>query len=434
MQVIGDVLQSFWLVTAQMAPWLLLGFLVAGLLSTFVSPRWLERNLGGGGMGPVWRAAVLGVPLPLCSCGVIPVGASLRRHGASPAATTAFMLSTPQTGVDSIAVTATLLGPVFAVIRPVVALVTGVAGGAVVQTFAGPDAPQPAPRSIAGGGSSGPRLAAALRYGFETLPRDLGRPLLLGLSLAALITAIVPAGALSGLLGGGVLPILIMMVAGIPIYACATGSVPLVAGFLHAGVSPGAGLAYLIAGPATSVAALTALHKILGRRVTTIYLATVAVSAFGSGLLLDALSTRLDLAVPVLHHGAHAHQHLTWLDHLWAGLLVADLAWVFRPRGRAAAMSTAAGSGASDRESYAVAAGAIAGERTVALRVAGMTCSHCRDSVARALQGQQGVRDVEVDLGRGRAVVDGAGLDAAALQEAVEALGYGCDVERGPAA
>ena len=146
------VARETWLVAAQMSPWLLLGFLVAGALSTVIAPAWLERHLGGRGAGPVFKAAALGVPLPLCSCGVIPVAASLRSHGASRGATTAFLLSTPQTGVDSILITYTMLGPVFAVFRPVVALVTGLVGGGLVEAFvpeeARPAPPKPAPQAM----------------------------------------------------------------------------------------------------------------------------------------------------------------------------------------------------------------------------------------------------------------------------------------------
>jgi uncharacterized protein len=398
-----DILLSFWLVTVQMAPWLLLGFLVAGLLSVYVSPRWLERHLGGGGLKPVAKAALFGMPLPLCSCGVIPVGASLRRQGASPAATTAFLISTPQTGVDSIAVTGALLGPVFAVIRPLIALVTGLLGGVLVQAFGGRPSPTAAPFQAAATVSTGQRLAQALRYGFETLPRDIGRPLLLGLAAAALITALVPAGALSGLLGGGLLPILVMMAVSVPVYFCATGSVPLVAGFIHAGVSPGAALTLLIAGPTTNAAMLALLFKILGRRAGLIYLATVAGSAVICGLVLDALYRELGWSLTVLHT-PHHHAAVSWLGHLWAGLLVVNLGWVFWPRRRSVRRD--------------------AGAETVALQVEGMNCGHCRQTVTAALGAQPGVQRVTVDLSRGRAVIHGHGLDPAALAAAVGAAGF----------
>lgn len=412
MTTVLDILLSFWLVTVQMAPWLLLGFLVAGLLSVYVSPRWLQRHLGGDGHQPILKAAVFGMPLPLCSCGVIPVGASLRRQGASPAATTAFLISTPQTGVDSIAVTGALLGPVFAVIRPVIALLTGLLGGTLVQAFGGRPSPTAEPFQVAETGTAGQRLGQALRYGFATLPRDIGKPLLIGLSAAALITALVPAGALSGLLGGGLLPILAMMAVSVPVYFCATGSVPLVAGFIHAGVSPGAALTLLIAGPTTNAAMLTLLAGILGRRATLIYLATVAGSAVACGLLLDMLHRDLGLHLAVLHT-PHSHESVSWLGHLWAGLLVLNLGWVFWPRRRSQPRDTAA--------------------ETVALQVQGMSCGHCRQTVEQALGRQPGVERVTVDLPRGKAVIQGHDLDPAALSAAVEAAGFAA-VTTAPAA
>ena len=133
--IVVRIITEGWVVLGQMAGYLLLGFRVAGVLSVCVSPAWVERHLGGRGLGPVVKASLFGVPLPLCSCGVIPVSASIHRHGASRAATTSFLLSTPQTGVDSIAVTYALLGPVFAVFRPVAALITGFMGGGLVQLF-----------------------------------------------------------------------------------------------------------------------------------------------------------------------------------------------------------------------------------------------------------------------------------------------------------
>jgi uncharacterized membrane protein YraQ (UPF0718 family)/copper chaperone CopZ len=393
-----------------MAPWLLLGFLVAGLLSVYVSPRWLERHLGGRGMGPVWKASLLGVPLPLCSCGVIPVAASLRRHGASPAATTAFLISTPQTGVDSIAVTGALLGPVFAVFRPVAALLTGVLGGGLVQVAEGRQA------TVTDGDDAGTtaptasRLRSAMTYGFETLPRDIGRALLVGLVLAAAISTLVPAGSLGGLLGGGVVPVLIMMIVGIPLYVCATGSVPLAAGFIHAGVSPGAALAFLIAGPATNAATVTTLLRVLGRRTTVIYLLTVALSALGGGLLLDLLAGGLDLRLPMLHAGHH-HEGIGWLDHLWAGLLVLVMAVAYRPGRRG-------DDGCCDTEACG------AGTTRVVLRVEGMNCSHCTESVERILREQPGVGAVSVSLADDQAVIQGQGLDAGSLAAAVTDLGY----------
>ena len=238
-----EIMVASWAMLAEMAPYLLLGFVVAGLLSAFISAEWVERHLGGGRLSQIVKAALFGVPLPLCSCGVIPVAASLRRHGASKGATTAFLLSTPQTGVDSIAVTYALLGPFLAVYRPLAALVTGVFGGGLVHAVdrdaaaaSIEDAPEVdntpdldnagaaaeedrsgtccADDDCPGNAESGePAVVRALRYGLVTLPRDIGRALIVGIVISGVISALIEPAALEGVLGHGVLPILAAMAA-----------------------------------------------------------------------------------------------------------------------------------------------------------------------------------------------------------------------------
>jgi len=417
-ETVLHIITAIWLVTARMAPWLLFGFLVAGLLSVFISAAWLERHLGGRGLGPVWKASLFGVPLPLCSCGVIPVAASLRRHGASRAATSAFLLSTPQTGVDSILVTWTLLGPLFAVFRPVAALLTGLLGGSVVQAV-DPDQHQVSAngRGLADAGpverprGIGPKIRAALDYGLVTLPGDIARALLVGIVVAGLLGAVVPPDFLSAYLGKGPVSIALMMAVGIPIYVCATASVPLALSFIFMGATPGAALAFLIAGPATNAATLTTVARVLGRRTMVAYLATVAVSAFGGGLLLDWLMPRAAEAIPRLAVAVHHHEGVTWFGHLAGVALVVVMTrswWLSRRRGACCEGDCAVG---SDEESLEVA-------------VAGMHCSHCSASVKRAVEELPGVTSCQVDLEAGRAVVRGHHLDGEAVAEAIRGLGY----------
>lgn len=415
-----DVIQAIWNVTAEMSAFLLLGFLVAGLLSVFIDPLWLERHLGGGGLGPVLRASLFGVPLPLCSCGVIPVAASLRSHGASKAATSAFLLSTPQTGVDSIMITYTMLGPVFAIFRPLMALVTGVLGGALVQGFdsensTGKPAVQMAepshdhaPNKVKG---FLPRLYAAFDYGSVTLPGDIGKALLIGVVIAGILSALIPDNFLAQYLGRGPLSIALMMVVGIPLYVCATASVPLAVGFMMVGASPGAALAFLIAGPATNAATITTIGRVLGRRTTFIYLLTVAISAFGGGLLLDWLMSWARTAMPELSSQIHEHGQLGWFDHLSGVVLVLIMlrAWVLARR---------RGCGCDDDCDSKV------DEDHVELEISGMNCSHCSGSVKRALNEVSGVENVEVFLAEGRAVVVGSGVDVAELIAAVDSVGF----------
>ncbi len=295
MEMLKAILLDFWNTLAEMSPYLLFGFLVAGVLSVFISQQLVERHLGGRGLWQVTKASLFGVPLPLCSCSVIPVAMSLRKHGASKGSAIAFLLSTPQTGVDSIFVTYSLLGPVFAVFRPVAAFLTGIVGGIFVNNLDRDGPAQTAASSkcqdrCCHHDNKTGRLVRILKYAFVTLPRDIGRPMLIGLVAAAFISALVPDGYFAEKLGTGILAMIVMMLLGIPVYVCATASVPIAAALIIKGVTPGAALVFLMTGPATNAASFISIWKVLGRTTAVTYLATVAGSAIVCGLLLDYLA------------------------------------------------------------------------------------------------------------------------------------------------
>jgi uncharacterized protein len=419
-----NILRESWSVLGQMAPYLLFGFLVAGVLSVCISPEFVGRHLGGRGFGPVLKAALLGVPLPLCSCGVIPVAASFRRHGASRAATTSFLLSTPQTGVDSIAVTYALLGFVFAAFRPVAALVTGLVGGLLVMLFAQSDrngegdSPNPAKCSESCCADKGRRNVVwrALEYGFVALPRDIGVALLVGVVIAGVITAAVKPNELQPYLGGGILSIVLMMAVGIPIYVCASASVPIAAGLIHMGASPGAALAFLIAGPATNAATITTIWKLLGGRTAGLYLLTIAASAVVGGLTLDWLIPAAQAAMPYMAEHSHETMAGSWLaTSSWAVLLLLVVAYSYAAKPRAEAENTLhANRSGDDHES----------PERLEFAVSGMTCNHCVTAVTHALGQCRGVASVQVDLTTGRAVVAGEHLNTQDLIAAVASAGY----------
>jgi uncharacterized membrane protein YraQ (UPF0718 family)/copper chaperone CopZ len=422
-----------WAVFGAMAPYLLLGFFVAGLLSVVISPEWVERHLGGNGLGQVFKASLFGVPLPLCSCGVIPVAASLRRHGASKGATTAFLLSTPQTGVDSIAVTYALLGPFLAVVRPMAAFITGVFGGGLVQAFNGDGvAVEGAVDDNAKESSCSdaccddekpkdrPKIIEALHYGLVILPRDIGKALILGVAISGLIAAFVAPQALESYLGGGLLPMLAAMAIGIPLYVCATASTPIALGLIHAGLSPGAALVFLISGPATNTAALTTLWKVLGRRAAVLYLITVAVASLATGLAVDGLigagglpeSALVPAATSMAGQGAHAHHEgggpMPWFETASALVLLVVLINALRPRHRTDGDESMAGEE----------------EQILELKVDGMRCNGCVTSVQRALSEISGVTDAVVRLDEGKARVKGSGFAVEELLEAIRSLGF----------
>lgn len=284
------ILTATWQVLVLMAPYLLLGFGMAGVVFVALPADWVRRHMGGSGLWQVVKAALFGVPLPLCSCGVLPVAFSLRRHGASRGATASFLACTPQTGVDSIAATYALLGPVLAVFRVVAALVSGLLAGSLVAAAYPHDAPEPvkADPLVAGPGRPDPAWQRMLRHAFVTLPRDVSRALLLGILVSGVVTACVPAGFFQGHLASGWAGYGMAMVIGIPLYVCSTASIPLAASLIQLGASPGAAMVFLIAGPATNTATVVAMWRHIGRLGTVFYLLAIAVTSAAAGWALDA--------------------------------------------------------------------------------------------------------------------------------------------------
>jgi uncharacterized membrane protein YraQ (UPF0718 family)/copper chaperone CopZ len=403
-----EFVHEFWLVLAEMSPYLIFGFLVAGLLAAWVPADLIERHLGGHGIWPVTKASLLGIPLPICSCGVIPVAASLRQHGASRGATTSFLLSTPQTGVDSILVTLGMLGPLFAIYRPIAALITGVVGGSLVDAVernnvieSGNFVATCTDDCCATEKGISP-LRRALEYGFVTLPRDIGNALVIGLVVAALITTLVPEGFFANNLSG-IWAMLAMLAVSIPLYVCATGSVPMAAAFLAAGISPGAVLVFLVAGPATNAAAITTLWKVLGPKTTFIYVGTVIVGALAGGAVLNGLFASTGAANSIFG----MFMLPSWVNNASAVVLLIMLVNAMRPR-RSRGTIVEPGPG----------------ETVLTLNVQGMSCGNCVTSVERALREQKGVVKVIVNLGTGTATIVGSGLDRAQLITAVTSLGY----------
>jgi uncharacterized membrane protein YraQ (UPF0718 family)/copper chaperone CopZ len=435
MDVLQSILVASWEMLVEMAPYLLLGFAVAGLLSVLISPRWVERHLGDRGLGQVFKASLFGVPLPLCSCGVIPVGASLRQHGAGKGATTAFLLSTPQTGVDSIAVTYALLGPFLAIVRPVAALLTGFLGGGLVYAFDrnGDEetADTMAETSCSSGesdcceadsGAERKTLVDGLHYGLVTLPRDIGRALIVGILLSGVISALVEPRALEAYLGGGIWPMLAAMAVGVPLYVCATASTPIALSLIHAGLSPGAALVFLITGPATNGATITTLWRILGKRSVVIFLLTVAVGALATGVAVDSLVASEIVGpmamVPVADTVMADHEHHGedggigwWIRQASAIALILLLVNALWPQPQPMPKGEQSMSANGRDES-------------LEMSVAGMRCNGCVESVKRALNECDGVDEASVDLAGGRAVVLGSGFDRTAVAAAVRALGF----------
>ncbi len=239
---------------------------------------------------------------------------SLRKQGATKGATTAFMISTPESGVDSIAVTYALLDPVMTVARPLAAFVTAFAAGIAENLFSYRGgavaivAHHPCPvDGCCDGRTCDPethrhhhgfleKLGSGVRYAVSDLWADIAAWFFVGLLLAGAITALMPEDAVTRYVGSGLPAMLIMLVVGIPLYICATASTPIAAALILKGLSPGAALVFLLAGPATNMATLTVLVKVLGKRATGIYLAAIAMFAVLSGLAVDQVYALLGIS------------------------------------------------------------------------------------------------------------------------------------------
>jgi uncharacterized membrane protein YraQ (UPF0718 family) len=305
MNFVLTVLLEAWHLLLDSSVYMIFGLLVSGLLRVFMNPASVARHFGHGRIKSVVKAALLGIPIPLCSCGVLPAAVSLKKQGANNGATTAFLISTPESGVDSIAISYALLDPIMTVARPVAAFFSAIAAGITEnlfrqkkgETMKRPDLSCPVdaccdgldcpPEEHSRHHTFKQRATAGVRYAFVDVWGDLVLWFFIGLLLAGLITVVIPAGMIDRYLGGGIHSMLLMLAFSIPLYICATASTPIAAALILKGVSPGAALVFLLAGPATNVTSLTVLFGILGKRATAIYLLAVSAAAVGFGLLVD---------------------------------------------------------------------------------------------------------------------------------------------------
>ena len=314
MELFSAIVNESVRVLVEAAPYMLFGFLVAGLMKGFIPDSLMARHLGGNSPLAVLKAAIIGVPIPLCSCGVIPAAVGLRRQGASRGAATAFMISTPETGVDSIAVTYALIDPIMTVVRPVAATITALTAGLLVNAFPDRDQPEPVDDAACtehdhgGCGCSGgccvqpadtffSKLSTGLRFAFGEMIQDVGSWFLVGVVVAGLIGALVPQDFVGAHMGNRFGSYLIMLVVALPLYVCATSSTPIAASLLIKGLSPGAALVFLLAGPATNGATLTVLFKSLGKRAAAMYLLAIVVCSLALAWAVDVLYARLGLDI-----------------------------------------------------------------------------------------------------------------------------------------
>ncbi len=299
MTILVQILAECWWILVEAAPYILFGFFAAGVLKAFLPEAVIARHLGKNSFGSVLKASLFGIPLPLCSCGVIPAAVRLRKQGASKGASAAFLVSVPETGLDSIAITWALLDPLMTVIRPVAAFLTATLTGVLINLL-----PETATAGMekAGQESAGccgtpiqqnepdmQRFLGGIRYAFGEMLKDIGGWLMLGIAVAGIIAWLLPDGFFVRYAGNEGLSLLIMLTAGIPLYICASASTPVAAALVLKGLSPGAALVFLLAGPATNAATIAIVSRFWGRKATAVYLAAIAVSSLFLGWLTNRI-------------------------------------------------------------------------------------------------------------------------------------------------
>lgn len=400
-----------------MSPYLLLGFFFAGLLHTLVPKDKIVTYLGAHNFRSVINAALLGIPLPLCSCGVVPTGLSFYKNGASKGSSVSFLISTPQTGIDSIMITYSMLGLPFAIFRPIIALITGVFGGLFTNystrkeakgqdVEVDPDFSGPVSKN---------KFVEIFRYGFVDFLQDIAKWLVIGLLIAALISVLIPDNFFANYKGNEFINMLIAIAIAGPLYVCATGSVPIAAGLMMKGLSPGAALVFLMVGPATNAATISMMGKVLGRKTLFTYLGTVIISALFFGLIINEVMPQQWFGMGNMNHAAHNHQDMMpqWLmitSSISLTLLIINT-FILRywPARKTSERTTSTLDNTMETKTVAV---------------LGMTCNHCKMNVETNLRKLPGIKDITVDLQHGQAVIVADKINLELVKSTVEGLGY----------
>ncbi len=403
MEFINNFFQVFWDLSVEMAPWLLLGLLFSGILHVFLPNQFVYKQLGGKSPWNIFKAVIFGIPLPLCSCGVLPTAVSLHKDGASKATTNAFLISTPQTGIDSIFATYAMMGWPFAVLRPIVALISGVFGGVNTAIFDDTDQwkahENKEEKSVET--SFQEKVKEVFRYGFIVMMQDIGKYLLIGLVLATLVTLWVPEDLFRSDLSNFYLQFLVVLLLSLPLYICATGSIPIAVSLLLKGMDPSLVFLFLMAGPATNIASVALLIKALGKKTYGIYLFSIMFSAVFFTLLIhyfipaDWFYEAIPLNMDMHNHHVENPLYIILTIIFLSLLLYSQLPKKIKPME----------------------------EKDLELNVEGMTCNHCKASVEKNLKEVKGVEEVEANPAENKVYIKG-NATAEDLKKTIDDLGF----------
>ena len=407
------LVKEMWTLSVDMAPYILLGMLVSGIISVFVNSDMIFKHIGPKNFTSTLKSTLFGVPLPLCSCGVIPVAATLRESGASKGSTVSFLVSTPQTGVDSVFLTYGMLGPAFALFRPIAAFFSGILSGVVINNFDEDEHYHTRKEDLEKNNQLQfkDKIISGVKYGFISLPADIVVPLFKGLLVAAAISIFLPPDYIANhFTSNKYVQSFTMLAISIPFYVCATASIPVAVALMAKGISPGAAFIFLMAGPATNASSIAVIKNILGAKTLYFYLALISFSAIIFGLTFDLLFKETAFAVPnLLHHHNHGSGLGTLLGFAFILILINAYISRFKENGRVIHSNDSLLNESSSQKQ---------------IIVDGMTCGHCKESVENVLNTFDNVKKASVDLISGKVILEGVDIEIDKIKEKIVSRGF----------
>ena len=408
MELIQEIAISVFAICNEMSFYLLLGFLFAGILHVLVPQQLFSKYLSQNNWVSVFYATLFGIPLPLCSCGVIPTAMALYKEGASKGSVISFLIATPQTGIDSIIATYSLLGLPFAIIRPIAAFCTAIFAGLTTNIFTSHQPPtalaNPTGHKQERLSSFSQKIKSVFQYGYVEMMEDIGKMLLFGLLIAGLIAYFVPDNFFMMFGNNTLLTMFLVLLVAVPMYVCATGSIPIAIALMMKGMSPGTALVLLMAGPAANIASMLVIGKILGKKTFVLYLTTLVIGAICSGLIIDNFLPASWFDISNFNMGMHHHGSFYYFKvSCTIVLFVLFINALFFAK--------------NDEDTKAK------NSRTIIFKVDGMNCNHCKNNVTNAISNLKSVKKVTVNLNKGIAMVEGNPTDEE-IKFAVEAIGF----------
>lgn len=419
-----EILYASFKLFIEMSAYIFFGLIFVGLLNMFISKDMVLKHVGKKNIWSAVKASLFGVPLPLCSCGVIPTAVYMAKNGASKGSVVSFLISTPQTGIDSIIATYGMMGPIFAAFRPIAALIMGIAGGTVTSLFDKNESMfennQPVKDSCQdscetekpANPSLKERFKTSLRYSFVEFIDDIAGQFIVGLFIAGLITYLIPDGYFAKTeVTGGIIGMLIMIAIGAPMYICATASIPIALTLMMKGFSPGTAFVFLAVGPATNAASLAIISKSLGKKTASIYLGMIALLSIVFGYILDwiFLSNGINPMYAMQHHEHGSGMLPEYIQIIFAVIFSLLLAGSFYRKFISKYINK---KGKAKMEN----------SKTI-IKIEGMSCNHCVMSVQKTLSAVDGVTKAEVSLNDKSAYLEGD-FSLAEAEKAIESIGY----------